>query len=146
MNDLRNLVVVDGGWMNRCDRFDCAGMISLRTLDSLHLRNSFTDAIFLRWSRSAKRPQSQLEEDSTPQMSRWHLDWIRSSSSFKPAWRSPRAGEAYSRTDRTRELYTRISFLVGKRGLRIRDQYMRCLLYTSPSPRDGLLSRMPSSA
>ena len=25
-------------------------------------------------------------------------------------------------------------------------QYMYCLLYTSPSPRDGLLSRMPSSA
>ena len=25
------------------------------------------------------------------------------------------------------------------------DQYV-CLLYTSPSPRDGLLSRMPSSA
>ena len=26
------------------------------------------------------------------------------------------------------------------------DQYIGCLLYTSPSPRDGLLSRMPSSA
>ena len=26
------------------------------------------------------------------------------------------------------------------------DLYWRCLLYTSPSPRDGLLSRMPSSA
>ena len=26
------------------------------------------------------------------------------------------------------------------------DQAMVCLLYTSPSPRDGLLSRMPSSA
>ena len=26
------------------------------------------------------------------------------------------------------------------------DQIMVCLLYTSPSPRDGLLSRMPSSA
>ena len=26
------------------------------------------------------------------------------------------------------------------------DQYGDCLLYTSPSPRDGLLSRMPSSA
>ena len=26
------------------------------------------------------------------------------------------------------------------------DQYSLCLLYTSPSPRDGLLSRMPSSA
>src|SRR5665647_985588 len=25
-------------------------------------------------------------------------------------------------------------------------KYTRCLLYTSPSPRDGLLSRMPSSA
>ena len=25
-------------------------------------------------------------------------------------------------------------------------QYNACLLYTSPSPRDGLLSRMPSSA
>ena len=25
-------------------------------------------------------------------------------------------------------------------------QPVRCLLYTSPSPRDGLLSRMPSSA
>ena len=27
-----------------------------------------------------------------------------------------------------------------------RVQYLDCLLYTSPSPRDGLLSRMPSSA
>ena len=26
------------------------------------------------------------------------------------------------------------------------DDFMSCLLYTSPSPRDGLLSRMPSSA
>ena len=26
------------------------------------------------------------------------------------------------------------------------DDAIRCLLYTSPSPRDGLLSRMPSSA
>ena len=25
-------------------------------------------------------------------------------------------------------------------------QHLACLLYTSPSPRDGLLSRMPSSA
>ena len=26
------------------------------------------------------------------------------------------------------------------------EEYILCLLYTSPSPRDGLLSRMPSSA
>ena len=28
----------------------------------------------------------------------------------------------------------------------VREKPMDCLLYTSPSPRDGLLSRMPSSA
>ena len=28
----------------------------------------------------------------------------------------------------------------------MRDKHENCLLYTSPSPRDGLLSRMPSSA
>ena len=27
-----------------------------------------------------------------------------------------------------------------------KEQAQLCLLYTSPSPRDGLLSRMPSSA
>ena len=31
-------------------------------------------------------------------------------------------------------------------GFRIDVAYNDCLLYTSPSPRDGLLSRMPSSA
>ena len=34
------------------------------------------------------------------------------------------------------------SYNCGKKGYFARD----CLLYTSPSPRDGLLSRMPSSA
>ena len=31
-------------------------------------------------------------------------------------------------------------------GEKIIARWMNCLLYTSPSPRDGLLSRMPSSA
>ena len=31
-------------------------------------------------------------------------------------------------------------------GIVIEDKTNPCLLYTSPSPRDGLLSRMPSSA
>ena len=31
-------------------------------------------------------------------------------------------------------------------GVRSLSDAMSCLLYTSPSPRDGLLSRMPSSA
>ena len=32
------------------------------------------------------------------------------------------------------------------RGFLYNEQIITCLLYTSPSPRDGLLSRMPSSA
>ena len=32
------------------------------------------------------------------------------------------------------------------RSLKGLDSFISCLLYTSPSPRDGLLSRMPSSA
>ena len=31
-------------------------------------------------------------------------------------------------------------------GKDLKKKYACCLLYTSPSPRDGLLSRMPSSA
>ena len=38
-------------------------------------------------------------------------------------------------TGKTRVLTTRIAHIL-----------CTCLLYTSPSPRDGLLSRMPSSA
>ena len=39
-------------------------------------------------------------------------------------------------------------WLLGLSGSRLlaRELAKRCLLYTSPSPRDGLLSRMPSSA
>ena len=41
-----------------------------------------------------------------------------------------------------------INFLTKHDGARIKhfEEYYNCLLYTSPSPRDGLLSRMPSSA
>ena len=35
---------------------------------------------------------------------------------------------------------------VNAKGMKTKDSQETCLLYTSPSPRDGLLSRMPSSA
>ena len=37
-------------------------------------------------------------------------------------------------------------FSTGKLHCLKSPRYLVCLLYTSPSPRDGLLSRMPSSA
>ena len=43
-------------------------------------------------------------------------------------------------------LAKRIPALTGTPFFVINDDFIACLLYTSPSPRDGLLSRMPSSA
>ena len=42
----------------------------------------------------------------------------------------------------------KVKFVLRFRGREMAHQELgyRCLLYTSPSPRDGLLSRMPSSA
>ena len=39
-----------------------------------------------------------------------------------------------------------LSRVVNRGGYDDDDELRICLLYTSPSPRDGLLSRMPSSA
>ena len=36
--------------------------------------------------------------------------------------------------------------IANRKALELEALYETCLLYTSPSPRDGLLSRMPSSA
>ena len=40
----------------------------------------------------------------------------------------------------------RIALVADRQGAVVFAQPGDCLLYTSPSPRDGLLSRMPSSA
>ena len=39
-----------------------------------------------------------------------------------------------------------IRYCLGEAKISLDDVHHICLLYTSPSPRDGLLSRMPSSA
>src|SRR5664279_5988564 len=41
---------------------------------------------------------------------------------------------------------TLFSSLGDLRDVQVMSEWVACLLYTSPSPRDGLLSRMPSSA
>ena len=38
------------------------------------------------------------------------------------------------------------NYLIYEKKYNFKDSGSTCLLYTSPSPRDGLLSRMPSSA
>ena len=53
-------------------------------------------------------------------------------------------------TEITDEMLDAIEAVKGKRNPALWDprckQYMSCLLYTSPSPRDRTRSRMPSSA
>ena len=39
-----------------------------------------------------------------------------------------------------------VAWVKGNKGNSNKSIGLSCLLYTSPSPRDGLLSRMPSSA
>ena len=58
-------------------------------------------------------------------------------------------GIVYSRGNRTPESeknQTSVYLIKRKMKKKILYTYRSCLLYTSPSPRDGLLSRMPSSA
>ena len=45
-----------------------------------------------------------------------------------------------------KKLKKSIITVLGKDSVGIIAKVCTCLLYTSPSPRDGLLSRMPSSA
>ena len=42
--------------------------------------------------------------------------------------------------------FAEVTLSVKFREKNEKNEYVGCLLYTSPSPRDGLLSRMPSSA
>ena len=52
----------------------------------------------------------------------------------------------YEHSDEDKEVYWRkLTPVECERLQTVPDNYT-CLLYTSPSPRDGLLSRMPSSA
>ena len=55
---------------------------------------------------------------------------------------SPYAGDIEENEKYARECM-RDAILRGEAPI---DNHQTCLLYTSPSPRDGLLSRMPSSA
>ena len=57
------------------------------------------------------------------------------------------ANDIIRRKEFQNQLSQRLSQALGQRlSAQIERGSWRCLLYTSPSPRDGLLSRMPSSA
>ena len=53
---------------------------------------------------------------------------------------------AYPRNEYLNEYGVRCGEMEFRVEDRNNEQDYHCLLYTSPSPRDGLLSRMPSSA
>ena len=54
--------------------------------------------------------------------------------------------QVYSKAWMGRYIPGKIAWIAGKIIFGTRYGISACLLYTSPSPRDGLLSRMPSSA
>ena len=53
------------------------------------------------------------------------------------------SGGSFKRNGYTFDVGASMIFGFGEKGY---TNLLTCLLYTSPSPRDGLLSRMPSSA
>ena len=55
-------------------------------------------------------------------------------------------GRGYASAQRTEAGWPFFGQLIAHDITADRSPLMHCLLYTSPSPRDGLLSRMPSSA
>ena len=84
-------------------------------------------------------PLSALGDWTTPAAEHW-LEAMRTErfpGSLLPAGNPTPAGIVFFDTETT-GLNNEPLFLVG--------MLCHCLLYTSPSPRDGLLSRMPSSA
>ena len=74
--------------------------------------------------------------------------------SFEEGCLAPEVNEIWGRSGyHSRHLLKFTSRFVNKGAVSFRPnldksswEYHTCLLYTSPSPRDGLLSRMPSSA
>ena len=68
--------------------------------------------------------------------------WVRGVDLKYPEFSATAADEFVQGDLRDVEFVRRVIQFKGEQG----NFYNSCLLYTSPSPRDGLLSRMPSSA
>ena len=79
---------------------------------------------------------------------RYYNDQSQQGQLFRRAERCARASLREVRPSREVRWYLseKLSRVLVPTGDQICNGQMTCLLYTSPSPRDGLLSRMPSSA
>ena len=58
----------------------------------------------------------------------------------------PKMDRAPFQGEKGEEIFSSVSKQAWMEWLQQQTMLVNCLLYTSPSPRDGLLSRMPSSA
>ena len=82
-----------------------------------------------------------------------HSTWLRCASFVAAQLAKTESPSSHEDTKRFGDLATeidqqqlRISIARSRGWKAATEQAKSCLLYTSPSPRDGLLSRMPSSA
>ena len=90
-----------------------------------------------------RRTPDVYEDDAPPEASQLLAARFADSHGWENA-RNMAASDTFRSCHKRREDQLDVSF--DGSGARWREQQKCCLLYTSPSPRDGLLSRMPSSA
>eukprot|EP01016_Furgasonia_blochmanni_P018224 TRINITY_DN20766_c0_g1_i1.p3 TRINITY_DN20766_c0_g1~~TRINITY_DN20766_c0_g1_i1.p3 ORF type:complete len:129 (+),score=34.73 TRINITY_DN20766_c0_g1_i1:233-619(+) len=100
--------------------------------DRALIAEKVTQSLYERLQRFAGPENSYDLGISSPDMMRWTLEMVGYTFGLSP--------EKVAVMTKAYKLY---QYFLGA-GVKRNDK--TCLLYTSPSPRDGLLSRMPSSA
>ena len=100
-----------------------------------------TSASWLEWTHDSSRLIAIAHEEGNVGLAEYDIATIERRS----LWRGEAAFSEQSWQQFSRDAIGNIA-VVLEDDSNPRDVWVACLLYTSPSPRDGLLYRMPSSA
>ena len=94
-------------------------------------------------ARAVSRPTRQAMLQRDPSV---HHFWNENEKIFEQAWMEWEMAGGDNNITLDKTLYSPKLRRAIEQSWKDPTKEMSCLLYTSPSPRDGLLSRMPSSA